>query len=217
MRKKVLKFSVIAIAFIFIVYNSIYIRKLSDVSAGNSIHKFDAAAYAELYWEKEIIPAITNAIDLSELLTQLNQNPQLAFREHSHALGIGNIRYFLVKGKGRVISVNENDVTLAIDLEPDQVHIQLVTEFVYGNAVRDAVGKIDLNEFTNTMNLNNVSAEINKRIRQLIIPAFVEKVQKNSIVNFAGAIELNQKFLDLGSIEVIPVSLDEINHDQSYK
>jgi predicted lipoprotein len=193
----------------------VYFRKLSEVNAEIAVHEFDAAAYADRYWEDEIIPAISNAIEISELLSQLNQNPELAFHEHSHALGIGNIRYFIIKGKGKIISINANDVTLAIPFELKQTQIHLVTEFVYGNAVRDAVGAIDLNEFTNTMDLNNVSAEINKRIRQHIIPPFKNQAKINAIVNFAGAIELNQKFLDLESIEVIPVSLKCIDYDSS--
>lgn len=83
----------------------------------------------------------------------------------------------------------------------------MATEFVYGNAVRDAVGTLDLNDFTNTMDLNNVSAEINRKIRQEVIPHFLTNVQKGMVVQFAGAVELNQKFLDLEDIEIIPVSV----------
>lgn len=215
MQKKVIKYSGAVIAIVIIIINSVYFRKLSEVNAENAVHEFDAAVYADRYWEDEIIPAISKAIEFSELLNQLNQNPELAFLEHSHALGIGNIRYFMVKGNGKVVSIDANNVILAVHSETNQTQIHLATEFVYGNAVRDAVGAIDLNEFTNTMDLNNVSAEINKRIREFIIPPFKNKVKINAIVNFVGAIELNQKFLDLQSIEVIPVSLKWTDYDPS--
>ena len=213
MQRKVIKYSIAAIAIVFIVFNSVYFRKLSEVSAENAVHEFDATSYADRYWEEEIIPSVSNAIEFSELLNQLNQDPELAFREHSHALGIGNIRYFMVKGKGKVVSINANDVILDIHSGTNKTQIHLATEFVYGNAVRDAVGAIDLNEFTNTMDLNKVSAEINKRIRQHIIPPFKNQVKINAVVNFAGAVELNQKFLDLESIELIPVSLKWTDYD----
>jgi predicted lipoprotein len=114
----------------------------------------------------------------------------------------------MVKGDGKVLSVNENNVTLAIQTGDKQTEVQLETEFVYGNAIRDAVGAINLAEFPNTMHLNQVSAEVNKIIRQQVIPPFLKQVKNNSCVKFAGAIELNQKYLDLNSIEIIPVSIE---------
>lgn len=212
MQKKVIKYGISAVIFILILINSIYIRRLSDIKAEKSGNEFNAADYAREYWEKEIVPAVNNAIEFTELLNLLDHNPDQAFRDHSHALGIGNIRYFMVKGEGKVVSVNENDVTLTIPSGTEQTIVQLETEFIYGNAVRDAVGAINLNEFTNTMNLNKVSAEINKIIRQQVIPPFINQVEKNYHVTFAGAIELNQKYLDLRSVEIIPVSVEISQH-----
>jgi predicted lipoprotein len=208
MQKKVIQYGISAVLFVLIIINSIYIRKLSDIKAEMSGNEFDASLYALEYWEQGIIPAINNAIDFAELMNLLERNPDQAFSDHSHALGIGNIRYFMVKGDGKVVSVNENNVTLAIQTGDKQTEVQLETEFVYGNAIRDAVGAINLAEFPNTMHLNQVSAEVNKIIRQQVIPPFLKQVKNNSCVKFAGAIELNQKYLDLNSIEIIPVSIE---------
>ncbi|MBN1187919.1 MAG: DUF2291 domain-containing protein [Bacteroidales bacterium] len=211
MQKKVIKYLILTVVVIIIVYNSVYFRKLSDLASTNQDSGFDAVAYAEAYWHIQIIPAISTSIELPDLLDLLIQNPDKAFQDHSHALGIGNIRYFMVKGEGIVSSVDENDVTVDILSGNTKTQVRLATEFIYGNAVRDAVGAIDLNEFTNTMDLNNVSAEINKKVRQDIIPAFKGEVKISDKIRFAGAIELNEKFLDLGSMEIIPVFIEFIN------
>lgn len=212
MQKKVIKYGISAVLLLLVLINSIYIRRLSDIKAEKSDNEFDASVYAREYWEKEIVPAVSRAIEFPELMNLIEQDPDQAFSNYSHALGIGNIRYFMVKGEGKVVSVNENDVTLSVPSENEQTQVQLETEFIYGNAVRDAVGGINLNEFTNTMNLNKVSSEINKIIRQQIIPPFIKQVEKNDNVKFAGAIELNQKYLDLKSIEIIPVSIEISQH-----
>jgi len=66
---------------------------------------------------------------------------------------------------------------------------------------------ININEFNNTMDFNNVSAELNKIIREKVLPAFKQKVKKGNSIEFTGAIELNKEHLDLSNIEVIPVEI----------
>ena len=122
-------------------------------------------------------------------------------------MGIGNIRYFLVKGEGQVLSINENDVTVLAVADSNKKAIRIATEFVFGNAIRDASGKIDINEFSNTMDFNSVSAEINKIIRSQVLPQFKAKVKKGDTVQFAGAIELNKEHLNVEDIELMPVQL----------
>ncbi len=210
MQRKYIKYGIWLVVFFFVFYNSVYFKKLSEVKEANKTEEFDAAAYAKEFWNNEILPAAAGSIKFTDLINQLKQNPVDAFRDYSHALGIGNIRFFLVKDEATVISINENDVTLMVDNGDSKNHIVLATEFIYGNAVRDAVGEINLNEFTNTMHLNKVSAEINRIIRNKIVPPFKENAKKGDRIKFSGAIELNQKFLDLESIELIPVSLEII-------
>ena len=89
--------------------------------------------------------------------------------------------------------------------------MRIATEYIFGNAVRDASGAIDINTFSNSMDFNNVSAEINRIIREKVIPPFRCKVKKGDRVEFTGAIELNQEHLKLDRIEVIPVSLKILN------
>ncbi|MGX5853473.1 DUF2291 domain-containing protein [Dyadobacter jiangsuensis] len=189
-----------------LAYNSVYFKKLDEVKAGTAA--FDAAGYAKDFWEKKLIPGLLNAAELGELTKQLETEKDKAFEQHSHALGIGNIRYFLVKGQGVVTDVSENEVSVAVPGGDEGAgNVRIATEYVFGNAVRDASGAIDINAFTNSMDFNNVSAEINKLIREKVIPPFKSKVKKGDRVAFHGAIELNRGHLQLNSIEIIPVSL----------
>lgn len=184
-----------------LAYNSVYFKKLDEVKAGTAA--FDAAGYAKDFWEKKLTPAFSKAVDLNTLTTLLKTDKEKAFKEHSHALGIGNIRYFLVKGEAIVSSVDENEVKL----EAGEKEVRIATEYIFGNAVRDASGAIDINAFTNSMDFNNVSAEINKLIREKVVPPFKSKVKKGDRVAFHGAIELNREHLQVNDIEIIPVSL----------
>lgn len=184
-----------------LAYNSVYFKKLDEVKAGTAA--FDAAGYAKDFWEKKLTPGLSKAVDLSALATLLKTDKEKAFSTHSHALGIGNIRYFLVKGEGIVSDVNENEVKV----EMGDREVRIATEYIFGNAVRDASGAIDINAFTNSMDFNNVSAEINKLIREKVVPPFKSRVKKGDRVTFHGAIELNREHLQVNDMEIIPVSL----------
>ncbi|MCF0073944.1 DUF2291 domain-containing protein [Dyadobacter sp. CY261] len=205
---KPIRYLIYAAAIALLAYNSVYFKKLDEVKAGNTV--FDAAGYAKDFWEKKLTPGLSKAMNLNALTSLLKADKEKAFNEHSHALGIGNIRYFLVKGRGVVTDVDENEVSVQLtDANGKAVtpQVRIATEYIFGNAVRDASGAIDINAFANSMDFNNVSAEINKIIREKVVPPFKSKVQKGDRVAFHGAIELNRAHLQTGNIEIIPVSL----------
>ncbi|MGV3600414.1 MAG: DUF2291 domain-containing protein [Dyadobacter fermentans] len=189
-----------------LAYNSVYIKKLDEVKAGAAT--FNAAGYALDFWDKKLTPGLSKAVELGALTSQLKTEKDKAFEQHSHALGIGNIRYFLVKGEGVVADVSENEVSVKLaGASESTANVRIATEYIFGNAVRDASGAIDINAFTNSMDFNNVSAEINKLIREKVVPPFKSKVKKGDRIAFHGAIELNRAHLQVNDIEIIPIHL----------
>jgi len=202
---KTIRFTVFLLVIAVVAYNSVYFKKLDEVKAGTA--SFKASKYAANFWEKKLTPALAKSVEIGQLLSLLKAEKEQAFADFSHALGIGNVKYFLIKGKGKVESVEENEVLVQIESDFQNPEIRLATEYVFGNAVRDASGTIDINEFANSMDFNNVSAEINKIIREKVIPPFKSKVKKGDTVEFTGAIELNKEHLDLNNLEVIPIDL----------
>ena len=203
MIKKAIKYILAILLVLFIASNSIYFKKLSDVKA-SVVKQFDAAKYARNYLNTQLIPYAGKAPQADELLALLKSSPDNAFKAYSHGLDIGNIRFFMVQGQGTVTAVDENDVYV---LTGDNQTIKIAMEYIFGNALRDAPGLININDFTNTMDLNNIAAEVDKIVRAEILPPFKNKVKKGDKISFAGAFELNQEHINLDKIEVIPVML----------
>jgi len=200
--KKEIKYTIWVIVVLFLAYNSIYFKKLSEVKASDK--KFDAAAYAKGLYAK--LPGITEkAIAFDQLVNEVNADKAKAFADYGHALAIGSTRFFMVKGSGVVKQLNESDVMLATTANNN---LRIATEFVFGNAVRHASGQVNLNDFTNTVDLSNISSEVDKIIRADVLPPFKSAVKKGDKVDFAGAVELNQEHLNLDDVELIPVSLN---------
>jgi predicted lipoprotein len=134
----------------------------------------------------------------------LKTDKEKAFSTYSQGLGIGNIRYFLVKGEGAVSSVGENDVTVSL---PTGETVHLATEYIFGNAARDASGLIRITEFETTTDLNNVSAELNEIIRKQVIPSLKAVVKPGGTLRFVGAMELNRAHTHLDSLTLIPLAV----------
>jgi predicted lipoprotein len=202
MTGKLIKYISIAVIAGFLLYNSVYFKKLSAMKATTPV-AFDATAFSKKLWNDQLPARINSAVGLDVLLPALQSNPGQAFDKYSNALAIGNIRYSLVQAAGRVTAVDENTVTI----QAGNATIHLQTEYVYGNAIRDASGLVDIQHFVNTADLNNVSEALNKQVREQVLPPFKKAVQKADSVWFAGALELNKEHVHLQELQIIPVQV----------
>jgi len=203
MLNKTIKYVVVAIVVLLAAYNSVYFRKLDEVKAAAN-KQFNAAAYAKNYLNTKLNPSVSTLTGIDSLINSIKTAKASAFSTYGHALDIGNIRYFMTKGTGVVTNIDESDVYV---LTPGKLTIKIATEYVFGNALRDASGLIKVNDFSNTADLNNISSEVNKIIRTTILPSFKSSVKKGDKVDFAGAFELNSAHMNLDNIELIPFQL----------
>ena len=122
-------------------------------------------------------------------------------------MGIGNYRYSLVTTTGTVTVVNDDEITMQIDGSDSVLQIKLATEYVYGNAIRDASGLLDIKDFSNTTDLNNISEELNKTVRTTVLPAFKKQVKQGNKIEVTGAIEFNKEHISFQDPELLPVRI----------
>jgi hypothetical protein len=191
----------------FVAYNSVYFKKLDEVKAGAESKTFDATAYARNFFEKSLSTRIDSAVDIARLAYLLASEPDKAFDQYSNALAIGNIGYFLVHGQGTVISIDDDVVVVQVKSSAAKLNARIATEFVYGNAIRDASGLVRLDDFSNTSDLNSVSEKINGIIRNEVLPPFIASVREGNEIEFTGAVELNRRRVPRGSLEALPIKL----------
>ena len=201
---KPIKYVLIAAAIALVGYNSIYIRKLSDVRNAEKALDFDAKAYA-LHFLHSTLPAhLDKAIDLLPLTQTLASNPAKAF-SWSHAQNNGNNRFFLVKGSGRITKIDSEYTYVAVDGVTPK--IALATRYIIGTAARDGSGLISVDEFTTTMDMNTVSEELNKLIRNQVLPPFIAAAKTGETLQFTGGLELQQNAAVPDTLEITPMIL----------
>ncbi|MGH7237098.1 MAG: DUF2291 domain-containing protein [Candidatus Saccharimonadales bacterium] len=190
-------------AILIAAYNSVYFKKLSDINRG-AAKSFNAGAYASNYFYKQLPAAVSKAPDIDKLIGMIKTDTAAAFKTYGHALAIGATRYFLIKGEGTIVNIDDNGVWVST---PSANTVLLATEYVYGNALRDASGLVDINKFNNTMDLNNISAEVDRIVRTKILPAVKPRLKKGVKIQFTGATGLNRAHLQFGDIEITPISV----------
>ena len=189
-----------------VAYKSVYVKKLSKIKVSLE-EKFDAVSFSKNLWDENLPAKLDSAVELGTFIKAAQANPADAFSKYTNALGIGNYRYALVKVAGTVTDVSEDDINLQIKIGDSLMTAKLATEFIYGNAIRDASGLVDVKNFPNTMDLNNISEELNKMVRKTVLPPFKTSVKKGDKLIVTGAIEIHKEHIKWNELEIIPVKL----------
>ena len=203
---KYIKYLLLIVVIGLVAYKSVYIKKLSEIKAAID-EKFDAVVFSKKLWEEKLPARVSDAVDLSIFIKAVQANPADAFSKYTNALDIGNYRYALIKAEGIVTNINEDDITLQTKMGDSLMIVKLATEFIYGNAIRDASGLVDIKDFPNTMDLNNISEELNKMVRKTVLRQFKAAVKKGDKVIVTGAVEIHKEHIKWNELEIIPVQL----------
>ena len=206
---KAVKYGILIAVAGLLGFQSVYFRKLSAVQKEKQ-QSFDAPAFAKKLWEEQLPPKMDSAVLLSDFMKAVAVNQQEAFAKNTHALGIGNYRYALIRAEGQVTAVNEDDVLLQIASGDSLLKATVATEYIYGNAIRDASGLVDIKNFPNTSELNSISEELNKTVRTTLLPAFRKQAKTGDKVEVVAAVEFNQEHVKWNQLELLPVRLQII-------
>lgn len=201
---KTLKYIIAIAAILLLLYFSVDIQNLDEYRSSYMLENFDADVYANNVWENNIPLIAQQAPGLTIVMNRLESEPDQAFSEYGKKLGISKTWYFMVKGVGTLESVD--DEALWIKIEDDR-HIQLATSFIFGNAVREGSGVVNIDDFINMTDFNNVSVALNKRVKTEIIPILKNNLLPGQQLSFAGVFEFNEDSGSLTDIRIIPVSV----------
>ena len=204
MNKKLMRYIVFVIVAGLLLYNSVYFKKL-DAKTEAVQTDLDPAAFAQKFWAN--FSTADSAVEITSFVQQLKTDATATVTKYAKSQGIGNTVYVLVKGEGVIIAINEDDVLLLVKPGMQEIKVKINTGIYFGNAVRDVTGKIKMGDFSNTMDYNNVSVELNKIVRSKIVMPFKATSKKRQLVQFAGCIELNTEKINADNITVLPVKI----------
>ena len=95
-------------------------------------------------------------------------------------------------------------VGLALGDDRSKAQISLQAGFIFGNAMRDGTGLLDVSDFPNSQDFNAVSSELNRRVEERVLPELREKAVVGQTLRFVGCAEIVDEDLDLRPLPVVP-------------
>lgn len=182
-----------AAALLFAVYppfRVVPLRPGAAAAAPTGPAAFDATAAAAEFWEMHLQPAARDAAtDLAVLVRDLRADPVRARASHGRVVGVGGRAYYFVQGSGRVLA-RERSLLILEPTNAPGTRIALRTGPVFGNTVRDASGRLDVNAFPGLAEFNALAAELNRLVEDRVLPALRADLPEGAVIDFAGAVEV---------------------------
>jgi predicted lipoprotein len=169
---------------------------------------FDPVSFVDKFWTERLIPAASKAVDAAQLVAAVQQDPEAARQAHGHSVGLGSTYCYLVSGTGRVVSLEKDSVRLSLLVGKRQVQVLLQTGNIFGNVVRDGTGLLNVNSFANSQDFNALSAEINRRIEQQVLPQLRKRAVVGVSIHFVGCTEITEEDSDLQPLRVVPLLVE---------
>jgi predicted lipoprotein len=107
-----------------------------------------------------------------------------------------------------VLAVSDDEIALAITPGTTNAEIVLLAGLVFGNTVRDGTGLLNVNDYPNSQDFNDISAELNKIIETRVLPKLREGVKVGAAVRFVGCAEVADESTDLRPLKLVPIQAE---------
>lgn len=198
------KKGIILVLGVFLAYNSVYFKKLSDVK-NQETNTFDFNSFADSLYYKGILTQ-NQAISLENLTKEIQNNKENAFKTYGNRLGIGNSAFFMVETKGKIVSILDGVIKIN---SPENGVVSIDTKYIFGNAIRDASGLVKLTDFKTNVDFNKVSEALNTIIREKAIPPTLRNLTTGEDISVIGAVKLSKK--ESLDFVILPIKISKIS------
>ena len=187
---------------LILAYNSIYIKKLSEVR-NQKQSSFDFKAFADSLYYKGILTN-NRAVEVSRLIASTQSNHDSAFKAYGNRLGIGNSAYFMVKAEGKVLEKTNSGLKV---LTANNTTLLVDTKYIFGNAIRDASGLVKLTDFKTNAEFNKLSEALNNIIREKAIPEDLKTINVGDAIMVSGATKLSKGQNQMLELTILPTHI----------
>lgn len=189
--------------YLFPLFRVVPLRPAGNIPGG-AAGGFDPRAFAAEFWTTRLQPAAARASDAPVVVAALRRDPATAAREHGHRVGLG-ATYFFLHGRGRVVQVESNRVVIEL---AGAAGAQLVLRRgpVFGNAVRDGTGLLNLNAFPGLQEFNALAAELNQLVESRVVPLLRDPgITAGVNLEFAGVAEAPESLEPGPLLTLVPI------------
>lgn len=197
---------VIALAVLFWFLPLFHVVPLEGTRDQAAAGEFDAVTFTDELWQGALQDAAEGAVDATVLLDALRDDPAKAAEEYGHRLGLGGNVFYFVQAQGDIAAVEPFQMRIALVGDSRQVVVEKGP--VFGNAVRDGSGLLDVSQFSNAQDFNAISSEINRRVEEEILPRLEADAKVGATVHIVGGVEVPDSTGAPESLTIVPVRVE---------
>ena len=145
------------------------------------------------------------AVKAEVLIPAIYADAGSAKTNYSRSVGMGDAYFYFLSGTGKVLTVSDYEIALAITPGATNAEISFQTGPVFGNAVRDGTGLLNASDYPNSQDFNDLSAALNHIVETRVLPKSHEQAKVGATVSFTGCAEVDDESSDLKPLKVIPI------------
>ncbi|MWV47859.1 DUF2291 family protein [Rathayibacter sp. VKM Ac-2803] len=177
----------------------------SDADAAETQGQLDPAAYAADRFDDIVAQVEEEAVPLPELLTQLAGGADEA--DFGNTSGASSAYAFPVTFTAVAGAATPPILPVTVEGVPAETTVQVqVGPALNGTALRDVTGEISFNEFTNQLEYQNVSTQLNDLVRSDVLADFDAAAAAGRTIEVTGAfLRVNPNL-----VSIVPVSIEVV-------
>jgi predicted lipoprotein len=202
---------IIALAGVCWLFPLFHIVPLERAAKEKADAKFDPAQFANKFWNETLSKSLDKSVSAEILLATIQTNAALAKQKFSHSVGVSDSYTYFLSGKGRVLAVSDEEISLTVNPGSTNADVTLQMGLLFGNAVRDGTGLLNVNDYPNSQDFNGISEALNHLVETQVQPKLREQAKVGATVHFVGCAEVNDETTDLKPLKVVPVGAEIIS------
>lgn len=143
------------------IWPPFHIHRLRDIAPAEieSRTALQARRIADSFWSGTLAADTAKSLDVRALIELLQKDPAAA-QQYGHTADYGGSPYYFLHGDGRVTSIDSTGLWLDVGAQ-GAMKVLLLTGPIFGNALRDATGKLPMKGLGFTQ-FNAVSEELDR-------------------------------------------------------
>jgi predicted lipoprotein len=193
------------IAFVCWLFPLFHVVQLQAANAEKAATEFNAEKFAGVFWTNQLLPSLNQTVNAEVLLAAIKSDRAVAKKKYSRSLGLSDTYFYFLSGTGRVVSISDDEVSLAITPGSTNADVMLLCGLIFGDAVRDGTGLLNASAYPNSQDFNDVSSALNHLVETRVLPGLRQQAKIGGQIAFAGCAEVDDEASDLQPLKVIPV------------
>jgi predicted lipoprotein len=199
--------ALVALALLFWLFPPFRIVPLKQAQAAKEQAAFDAAEYAATFWTNRLLASLDRATDAATLIAVLKQDSATAAQRYGRRVGLGSSTFYFVQGTGMVVSAERRGVGISLRTNAP-AEVLFHTGLLFGNALRDATGLLDVSAFPNSQDFNDLSTELNRIVETGILPSLKTNAATGRRLRFVGCAEVEADAVNVIPLKVVPIKVE---------